>query len=106
MHVVRALVAQILTAAGFVAIEAETVDDALAVVRADPPEVAIVDEHLAGDLAALPVPWIALGQGHPHALRAPAPGACCVIAKPFLPDDVVRAVSWALRVHGGAAPRA
>ena len=101
MHAVRTLAAQILAAAGLVPIEAETVDDAMAVMRVDPPEVAIVDEHLAGALPPLPVPWIALGRRGPRAPRL-ADGACCIVDKPFAPEDLLRAVHWALEVYPSA----
>lgn len=103
MHVVRALAVQILEAHGFAPIEAETVEDALAVIRVDPPAVAIVDERLVEALPRLPMPWIALGS---RGRRAPlmAAGACCVVDKPFSPEELVRAVTCALEVHGSPTP--
>jgi len=98
LQAVRTLAAQILSAAGMAPIEAETADDARAVMRIDPPEVAIVDESLAAALAPLPVPWIALGRKGP---RAPlvARGASCVVEKPFAAEDLLRAVAWALDLN-------
>ncbi len=101
-HVMRALTAQILEQAGFVPIEGETAEDALAVTGADPPALAIIDERLVEDLPRLSVPWIALGRSRaPHAPLLAA-GACCVVEKPFSPEELVRAVTWALDVHATA----
>jgi DNA-binding response OmpR family regulator len=104
-HVMRALTAQILEQAGFVPIEGETAEDALAVTGADPPALAIIDERLVEDLPRLSVPWIALGRSRaPHAPLLAA-GACCVVEKPFSPEDLLRAVTWALDVYDGGAAR-
>jgi DNA-binding response OmpR family regulator len=98
----RALTAQILEQAGFVPIEGETAEDALAVTGADPPALAIIDERLVEDLPRLSVPWIALGRSRaPHAPLLAA-GACCVVEKPFSPEDLLRAVTWALDVYAAA----
>jgi hypothetical protein len=104
IQAVRTLVAQILAAAGIAPIEAETAEDARAVMQVDPPEIAIVDEAVVGALAPLPVPWIALGRKGP---RAPlvAAGACCVVEKPFIPEDLLRAVAWALDLQPAVAQR-
>lgn len=97
-HVVRALTGQILSAEGFEPIGTDSVEDALALMWVDPPVLAVVDEELVGGLLALPVPWIGLGRKGRCAALAAA-GACCVIQKPFVPRDLVRAVAWALDVY-------
>ena len=113
---VRLLVSQILEAAGYVVIPAETAADALAIVRGDPPDVAIVDEHLAETeghalirtLRAHPDPrvrrMIAIGMSgragsEQHLMAA---GATCFVRKPFHGRDLLRAVRWGIDVYGGA----
>jgi CheY-like chemotaxis protein len=115
---VRLLVAQILEGAGYSVIPAETAADALAVVSSDPPEVAVVDEHLAESdghafiraLRAHPDPrvrsMIAIGissrEGSEQRLMAA--GAHCSVRKPFHQRDLLRAVRWGVDVYGGAEP--
>jgi DNA-binding response OmpR family regulator len=102
--VVRALVGEILSAEGFEPIGAATVEDALALMWVDPPVLAVVDEDLVGGFLGLPVPWIALGR-RGHGATVAAAGASCVVQKPFVPGDLVRAVAWALDVYASPARR-
>jgi CheY-like chemotaxis protein len=113
---VRLLVAQILEGAGYAVIPAETADDALQVMSTDPPDVAIVDEHLAGteghalirSLRTHPDPRvrsvIAIGisglEGSEQRLMAA--GAHCFVRRPFQKRDLLRAVRWGVDVYGGA----
>lgn len=113
---VRLLVSQILEGAGYAVIPAETAADALEVVGRDPPDVAIVDEHLGGTeghvlirtLRAHPDPrvraMIAIGMSgrdgsEQHLMAA---GAHCFVRKPFHQRDLLRAVRWGMDVYGGA----
>ncbi len=113
---VRLLVAQILEGAGYAVIPAETAADALHVVGSDPPEVAIVDEHLAETdghaliraLRAHPNPrvrsMIAIGMSGRDGSeqRLMEAGAHCFVRKPFHQRDLLRAVRWGVDVYGGA----
>jgi DNA-binding response OmpR family regulator len=98
MSAVRSLVAQLLSTHGYEPVEAETAEDALAVLATDPPVLAIVDEELVPPLAGIPVPVIALGRRDAASSLADA-GACCVVEKPFQAEGLLRAVVWALDVY-------
>ncbi len=111
---VRLLVSQILEGAGYAVIPAETEADALHIVSLDPPDVAIVDEHLAGTeghslirtLRAHPNPrvrsMIAIGiSGRDGSeKRLMEAGAHCFVRKPFHQHDLLRAVRWGVDVYG------
>ena len=100
---IRSLVSAILSAHGCGPVEAETVDDARTVIRADPPDFAIVDEAFVAALASRTLPWIALARrgARPFVVDA---GACCVVEKPIREDELMRAVGWVAQVYCRRGP--
>lgn len=109
----RAIVAEMISAHGFVPVEAESAEAALRLVAAEPPDVAIVDQHLPGAsgaqfvrlLRASPdgrlrtLPVIGLSGRAWSERELMAAGACCFIRKPVDVHRLVRAIRWALEVY-------
>jgi DNA-binding response OmpR family regulator len=97
-HGLRSLLAAILYEYGCTPVPAETVEDARAVIAADPPDFAIVDEVLVSDLASPSLPTIALARlgARPLVIEA---GACCAVEKPIREDELMRAVGWVVQVY-------
>jgi hypothetical protein len=96
-------VAAILSAHGCAPVEAETADDARAVIAADPPDFAIVDEALVEALATRSLPWIALARRGARPVVVDA-GACCVVEKPIRERELMRAVGWVAQVYCRRGP--
>jgi CheY-like chemotaxis protein len=111
--VLRKLVAGLLAEHGFVPVEAESAEQALRVALTDPPDIAIVDQHLPGlsgahlvqqlrasgeeRLRTLPVIGLS---GRVWAERdLMAAGACCFVRKPVEVPALVHALRWALEVY-------
>jgi CheY-like chemotaxis protein len=81
-----------------------TVDRALALIRADPPEIALLDVNLGGRrvtpvaeaLAARGLPFILVTSYAPGTLGAPILDGVPMVGKPFTRQALVRALSAAL----------
>jgi CheY-like chemotaxis protein len=115
-HLIRRLLDLILEGAGYVPVEAESGEVALAAVRADPPDLCIVDESMPGmsgselvralrasgdrRVAQLPVVGIsATREGARELLRA---GASALVSKPIEERAILVAVA---RTLFGGRPR-
>lgn len=116
---IRRLVAFTLRRRGHVVVEASTGDEALALIRQEQPDLAVLDvlmpgmtgievaQALAGDpvTAAIPVILLsALGQAT-DVKTGMQSGARVYLTKPFAPPDLVASVSSVLAARdGGGAP--
>ena len=83
---------------------APTVDRALALIRADPPDLGLLDVNLGGRwvtpvaeaLAARGLPFVLVTSYEPGALGAPLLAEAPLVGKPFTRPALVRALSAAL----------
>ena len=83
---------------------APTVDRALALIRADPPDLGLLDVNLGGRwvtpvaeaLAARGLPFVLVTSYEPAALGAPILAEAPLVGKPFTRPALVRALSAAL----------
>jgi CheY-like chemotaxis protein len=118
-RMLRAILVELVVFHGYAPVEAETACDGLASAFSDPPDVIVLDERLpdatgadvvrrlqaSSDLQAREIPVIGLVPRIAPAADRFAGGAKCVVRKPVEPEELMRAIRWALAVYGDDGER-